>query len=315
MVNASKQSDSDNINQPSSSPGLVVANFGAELVVEDVKGELHRCAGRRKLGRLVCGDRVQWQAGDNSPCSIAKLEPRTSELARPDRNGQKKIIAANIDQILIITSALPAYNPGLVDRYLVTAETLGIAPVIVLNKIDLLGEAQFSDLEKQLEEYEKIGYTVVLTSATTAHGMDMLIPLLHDKTSIFVGQSGVGKSSLINVILPDANARVGEISEATGKGTHTTTTGWLYHLPNNNGDIIDSPGIREFGLWEITPQQISHGFREFGRYDEQCRFRNCIHHGEPGCAVAEAVKQGAISQRRYESYQRILISITDNNAS
>ena len=313
MAKHRRQPVPDKTAASSTRPGLVVANFGAELVVEDPDGKLHRCAGRRKLGTLVCGDRVEWQAGDHSPCTIARLLPRKTELARPDRNGRKKIIAANIDQMLIVTAGQPAFNAGLVDRYLVVAETLGITPIIVLNKIDLLEPAARATLEAQLEEYERIGYTTVLTSAVTEHGLDMLLPRLQQRTSIFVGQSGVGKSSLLNAILPDAEARVGDISAATGKGTHTTTTAWLYHLPDRQGDVIDSPGIREFGLWNITPQQLANGFREFRELAEQCRFRDCLHRGEPGCSVAAAVKEGRISARRFESYHRILASLEEEN--
>jgi len=292
-------------------PGLVVANFGAKLVVEDANGKLHRCAGRRKLGPVVCGDRVQWQAGKHQDCAVTDLQVRHSELARPDKNGRKKTIAANIDQILIMTAPGVEFSTGLIDRYLITAESVGIQPLIVLNKIDLLDPQQLSEIKQQLAAYEKLDYPVIYTSTTTAHGLDSLLPLLHHKTSIVVGKSGVGKSSLINVLLPDAAARVGEISQATGKGTHTTTTAWLYHLHGNKGDVIDSPGIREFGLWQITPPQVATGFREFRDYAEQCRFRDCLHRGEPGCAVADAVKRGEISEQRYASYQRILNSVEE----
>ena len=292
-------------------PGLVVASFGAKLVVEDAAGELHRCTGRRKLGPVVCGDRVRWQPGNLQDCAITDLQARHSELARLDKTGRKKIIAANIDQILIMIAPGVEFSTGLIDRYLVTAESVGIQPLIVLNKIDLLAKQQLSELKQQLGAYEKLDYPVIFTSTTTAHGLDTLLPLLLHKTSIFVGKSGVGKSSLINLILPDAAARVGEISQATGKGTHTTTTVWLYHLPGNTGDVIDSPGIREFGLWQITPSQVAYGFREFRNLADQCRFRDCLHRGEPDCAVAQAVKRGDISEHRYASYQRILASVEE----
>ncbi len=289
--------------------GVVVANFGAEAVVEDAAGKLHRCKARRQLGQLVCGDRVRFKAGDHGDCRIEKLEPRHSELARPDPQGRKKIIAANIDQMLVVTSGKPSFNPGLVDRYLVAAEMLGIPPVIILNKIDLLSKSERLQLDEELQEFARIGYRTLHTSTKTAHGFDELLPILQHRTSIFVGQSGVGKSSLINALLPDAEARVGAISEATGKGTHTTTVAWLYHLPDRQGDVIDSPGVREFGLWDISPSQLARGFREFGPHAEQCRFRNCLHKGEPGCAVRAAVEAGEISKRRYESYLRMLESL------
>ena len=311
MSKSTQKSKPKNSNPKESKPGLVVANFGAKLIVEDNNGVLHRCAGRRKLGTLVCGDRVRWQGEDQQDCAITDLEQRQSELARPDKNGRKKIIAANIDQFLIMTSPGLDFSTGLIDRYLITAETLGIHPLIIFSKIDLLEETQLMEFRQQLSTYETIGYPVILTSSKTAHGLDTLMPYLSNKTSIIVGKSGVGKSSLINQILPDAEARVGDISQATGKGTHTTTTARLYHLPGNKGDVIDSPGIREFGLWQITPRELAYGFREFRDYAEHCRFRDCLHRGEPGCAVAEAVSQGAITAPRYASYQRILASLDE----
>ncbi len=290
-------------------PGRVVARFGARLIVEDEKGRLHRCTSRRKLGDLVCGDNVQWHTDERGDCIVQVREPRRSELARPDSHGRKKVIAANIDQILIVTSPRPAFSPGLVDRYLVAAEVLGIEPVIVLNKIDLLDTAARGELDPLLDEYRRLGYAVIETSVKNGEGIADLETRLQEHTSIFVGQSGVGKSSLINALLPDAEARIGEISEATGKGTHTTTTAWLYHLPHDHGAVIDSPGIREFGLWNIEPHQVAAGFREFREYAPACRFRDCLHRKEPGCAVREAVEEGRISRRRYESYLRILASV------
>ena len=311
MSKSIQQTKSKSSNSTESKPGLVVANFGATLIVEDRNGVLNRCTGRRKLGSLVCGDHVRWQGGNHQDCAVIELEQRQSELARPDKNGRKKTIAANIDQFLIMTSPGAEFSTGLIDRYLITAENLRIHPLIIFNKIDLLEETQLIEFKQQLAVYETVGYPVILTSSKTAHGLDTLMPYLYNKTSIIVGKSGVGKSSLINQILPDAAARVGDISQATGKGTHTTTTARLYHLPGNKGDVIDSPGIREFGLWQITPHELANGFREFRDYAEQCRFRDCLHRGEPGCAVAEAVAQGAIATTRFTSYQRILASLDE----
>ncbi len=294
-------------------PGLVIANFGNNLIIETAAGETLSCVARRKLGLLVCGDRIGWQRSEDNDCIVVQREERVTELARPDKQGRKKVIAANVEQMLIITSPKPAFNPGLIDRYLVAAETLHIQPVIVLNKIDLLDSAEEQSIQQQLDIYRATGYPVITTSVKTIHGLEKLQLQLRNHTSIFVGQSGVGKSSLINAILPDAKARTGDISQASGKGTHTTTTAWLYHLPDGNGAVIDSPGVREFGLWQIDPQTAAAGFREFREFAEHCRFRNCLHKGEPGCAVKAAQQEGKIASQRLESYHRILASLEENN--
>ncbi len=291
--------------------GLVIASFGARLLVENDHGEVITCHGKKKFGRLVPGDRVGFRTASNNDCTVSELKERQTILARPDMNGRKKLIAANIDQMFIITAPVPSFSTGLVDRYLITAETLHITPIILFNKIDTLSDNELADYEKKLDVYRDIGYQVILTSCRQRHGLDALLRQLDQHLSIFVGQSGVGKSSLINEILPDVQARVGDISEATNKGKHTTTTAWLYHLTNGSGSVIDSPGIREFGLWESSPQQVAEGFREFRPFAEQCRFRDCLHTNEPACGVKQAVKEGKISAVRYDSYLRILQSLEE----
>jgi len=291
-------------------PGRIIANYGSRLMVEDTQGEIVSCHARKKLGVLVCGDKVQWRAEKDGNI-IETSEPRQSELARPDAQGRKKVIAANVEQMLIITSPLPALNTGLIDRYLVAAETLAITPLIVLNKTDLLDKTTQQDLEQKLATYTNIGYQVLHTSTKQMHGLDQLSAAMHNQRNIFVGQSGVGKSSLINVLLPDAKARIGEVSQATNKGIHTTTTAWLYHLPGQKGAVIDSPGVREFGLWQIDPSQAAAGFREIREVSQSCRFRDCQHNHEPGCAVVTAVKNDEITSSRYDSYRRILASLEE----
>jgi len=290
--------------------GMVIANFGATLIVENEQGQTFRCTLRQNIPTLVSGDRIVWQQLDEETGVIVALQERSSFLARPDRRGKAKIIAANIDQIMIVSACKPAPNTRLIDRYLVAAETAHITPVIIFNKTDLLGQANTQEIEQQLMPYQDLGYQLLYTSTKQAHGMDILQSCLQDKTSVFVGQSGVGKSSLINTLLPEAMALVGEVSQSTQKGRHTTTMAQLYHLPSG-GQIIDSPGIREFGLWQVTQQQLADGFREFHPFLGQCRFRDCLHEDEPGCLVRENVATGKITEQRWQSYRRILESLRE----
>lgn len=290
--------------------GLVVAHYGATLDVEDKQGTVYRCQLRQNIEEMVCGDRVVWQAAPDGSGVVVALAPRRNLLCRPDFKGRMKLIASNIDQIMVICAVIPELSTGLIDRYLVAAETTGIRPVIVVNKTDLLTPSERNEMDKRLALYRGLGYPLIHTSARSQHGLDELIMSLEGHTSIFVGHSGVGKSSLVQALLPDEKIRVGELSEATGKGTHTTTTAVLYHLPYG-GDLIDSPGIREFGLWNITADQVASGFIEFRPFLGQCRFRDCSHHHEPGCAIGTAAREGRIRPERLESYFRIVDSLTE----
>lgn len=295
-------------------PGRVVAHFGRTLEVEaeSTTGERtrHRCHLRANLDGLVTGDRVSWsEANDGSGVVVARGE-RDSVLERPDSRGLLKPVAANIDQLLIVFAAEPLPHANLIDRYLVAAEATGITPVLVLNKVDLLPD-QGGALRDLLARYESLGYAVVLASVKHDDGLDALHRHLHGRTSVFVGQSGVGKSSLIDRLLPEANLRIGALSADSRKGTHTTTTAMLYHLPTG-GELIDSPGIREFGLVHLDEQQVTQGFIEFHDHLGRCRFRDCRHREEPGCALLAAVERGDIHPERFDSYRRILDSLEDD---
>lgn len=292
-------------------PGRVIAHFGRTL---DIQGPddttQHRCHLRANLDGLVTGDRVFWRQAQDSSGVVVARDTRDNILERPDPNGRLKPVAANIDQILIVFAVEPAPFANLIDRYLVAAEATGITPVLVLNKIDLLPE-HGGELGKLLARYEALGYAVLKATTQGEHGLDALHDRLTERTSVFVGQSGVGKSSLIDRLLPDEALRIGALSTDSRKGTHTTTTARLYRLPAG-GELIDSPGIREFGLTHLDEQQVTEGFIEFRERLGDCRFRDCRHRNEPGCALLSAVERGDIARERFASYRRILDSLNDD---
>ena len=290
--------------------GLITAHFGTQVEVESAPGSSQRCHLRANLEGLVTGDRVIWCAGEPTGVVVAQRN-RDSALCRPDPYGKLKPVAANIDQIFIVIAPFPEPHANLIDRYLVAAENVGIEPVILLNKTDLLqtDDALQQRMETLLAIYPTLEYRVLKASKLGA--MEELHSALKGRTSVFVGQSGVGKSSLINTLLPDADLLVGALSESTQKGTHTTTTAQLFHLPTG-GTLIDSPGIREFGLWHMSKEQVEQGFREFRPYLGTCKFRDCQHQHEPGCAILAAADAGNVSEHRLESYRRIVASLDEN---
>ncbi|WP_111413819.1 small ribosomal subunit biogenesis GTPase RsgA [Billgrantia lactosivorans] len=296
-------------------PGRVIAHFGRTLDVQgEGDGSVVRCHLRANLEGLVTGDRVVWRATQDAEGNLVEgvvvaRGERDNVLERPDPRGQLKPVAANIDQLLIVFAVEPAPHPNLIDRYLVAAEATGIAPVLVLNKIDLLPD-DGGELRALLARYEALGYPVVATTTARDDGLDALLDRLAGRTSVFVGQSGVGKSSLIDRLLPDESLRIGELSKDSRKGTHTTTTARLYRLPAaDDAELIDSPGIREFGLVHLDEQQVAEGFPEFRDLLGRCRFRDCRHRHEPGCALLEAVERGDIHPDRFASYRHIVDSL------
>lgn len=293
-------------------PGLVIANLGHRIAVEDHRGELHHCVPRRAVGPVVCGDHVVWRPERHGGCVITEVLERRTLLGRPDRRGQLKPFCANIDQ-LVVVSALSLdgdaarffSNTTMIDSYLAAAAILGLEATLVVNKIDLLTREAQSAIEAVTARYRRIGYRVVLTSAKDGTGIEELQRTLQQTTSVVVGESGVGKSSLIDILLPDQDLTVGALSESSGLGRHTTSVTTLFHLPYG-GDIIDSPGVREFRLWRVAPDQLARGFVEFGAYLGRCRYRDCRHHGDAGCAIAAAVDDGAVDAQRFANYRHLL---------
>jgi ribosome biogenesis GTPase len=222
--------------------------------------------------------------------------------------GRQHVIVANLDQALIVTSTCdPPLKANLVDRFLVTAELSRVRPIICINKIDRVDPA---DLQPLVGVYGQMGYTVLLVSAATGFGVDRLARMMKDKESALLGQSGVGKSSLLNAIEPDLKLRVGEVSRETRKGSHTTTAAQLIPLAQG-GFVVDTPGMRQFQLWDIVPEEIAGCFRDLRPYVHLCRYPDCTHTHEADCAVKDAVADGRLDARRYESYCKMLSGDAD----
>lgn len=286
---------------PSTNAGLVITRYGQHALVESEAGILIRCAIRANIDNLVAGDRVVWQAEGDAQGVILSLFPRQTMLGRPDRNGVIKPIAANITQVLVVVACKPDISWALLDSYLVMLEHLQLPACIVLNKIDLQCEIVKHQLEK---DYHALGYPIILCTAFNQQYQPLLLQL-DDQTSIFVGQSGVGKSSLIAAVLPQEVAiNINSISKRSELGRHTTSRACFYHLATG-GAVIDSPGVREFGLWQMTSTDIAKGYREFKPFLSHCKFRNCNHYDTLGCAVTMAVKDELLSPTRYANYVKL----------
>lgn len=280
--------------------GRVIAAHGRQYVVELADGSLLPCFPRGKKSEIACGDRVDIKRTSDDQGVVEAIQPRSSLLYRSNEIRQK-LIAANVDKIVIVVATEPAFSDELVARALLAAESEEIAPLIVLNKCDLTDRLPAA--RARLAVLAALGYPILELSARD-HAED-LRPHLAGKTSVLVGQSGMGKSTLVNALIPEANAATREISLALDSGKHTTTHATLYHL-DTSSDLIDSPGLQEFGLGHLDRQEIEFAFREFRDHLGQCRFRDCRHDREPGCALVAAVEKGQINQNRFAIYRRIV---------
>jgi ribosome biogenesis GTPase len=290
-------------------PGRVLGVFGLTNTVQAEDGRLYQCATRRLLKTLstdqrhvvAAGDRVlfrQANVGDGTDGVIERVEPRHGCLCR-EAKGRQHVLVANVDQVVIVASAAqPRLKPHLVDRLLVAAEKGRLRPLICINKIDLVAPAS---LEPLIGVYSRMGYRVLLASATTGAGVDRLRQALAGRESVVTGQSGVGKSSLLNAVEPGLALAVSPVSEETEKGRHTTATARLLPL-GFGGYVVDTPGIRQFQLWNVIPEEVAGFFRDLRHYINRCKFPNCTHTHEARCAVKDAVADGRLDQRRYDSY-------------
>lgn len=284
------------------------------VVPSKVRGKF-RLVDKTATNPVAVGDRVRIRMSEDETGYIEEIYERENRLVRRAagrRIGMEHVIVANVDRAWCVqASAMPHFNHGFVDRFIVMAEAFGIPSGLVVNKwdlVDTLDPDQREDLAFFLDLYQELGYEVVRTSATEAHGLDEWLPMLADRVNVVAGPSGVGKSSLLNALAPELSIRTGEVSEKNQKGRHTTTHAELHPLPQS-GYVVDTPGIREFGIVDLEPMEVAHYFVEFIPYLDECHFPNCTHDHEPKCAVKDAVDEGEITEVRYVSYLNILDSV------
>lgn len=297
--------------------GLVINRYNRNILVEINPDHYLSCSLKPNLDQVVAGDFVLVQQTNTEQGVIVHCLPRKTLLGRPDKHGKFKTIAANISQILIVVAPLPEPIFSLLDSYLVAAELLQLNAAIILNKTDLPHQPLLQTLQTI---YQPLGYAIYLNNCNTSpkSNQSPLKTLLDNQSSIFVGQSGVGKSSIIQKILPQEQLAIDPFPEITCQGRHTTVQSRLYHLSNrttSNSNLIDSPGIREFGLWQMSRNNIALGFREFHPFINQCKYRNCTHNYQqpnqtPGCALINAVEKNQINPQRLKNYVKLCETYT-----
>lgn len=302
--------------------GLVVKNTGSWYTVKTDSGQLIDCKlkgnfrlkGIRSTSPVAVGDFVQIVTNAEGTAMITAIDDRKNYIIRksPNLSKQSQIIAANLDQaFLLVTIKYPETSTIFIDRFLAGAEAYRIPVVLVFNKTDLLNEEEHHYQQMMMNLYETIGYHCVEISAETDQGMEVIDALLAQKVTLLSGNSGVGKSTLINVLIPHAEQRTAEISDAHGTGIHTTTFSEMIALPHG-GYVIDTPGIKGFGTFDIEPEELTSYFKEIFAFSKDCKFNNCTHTHEPGCAVRTAVENHYISESRYQSYLSMLDDKEEN---
>lgn len=284
-----------------------MVNYGRHLLIEDGDELVPAVTRGRKL-RPVCGDRVVWRLQPEGEAVVEEVSERGAVLMRHDAREGSRILAANVDILFVVMAARPEPDLALLDRYLIAGEALGLDAHLVFNKADLLDEQQRTGWMQRLTPYLSIGYPLHWSDAKRGTGLEELRETLAGHCGMLVGPSGAGKSTLIRALVPDHAPRTQTLSQASGQGQHTTTATRLYRLPasttaTDGGCIIDSPGVRDFRLWAMDPRDVGHYFREFRPHLGACRFADCRHLKEPGCAIRAGVKAGEISEPRYQSYQ------------
>lgn len=302
--------------------GLVIKNTGSwytvktddgNVVDSKIKGNF-RLKGIRSTNPVAVGDRVEIIRNQEGTAFINSIEERRNYIVRKSQNLSKQshVIAANVDQaFLIVTVNHPQTSTTFIDRFLASAEAYSVLVILVFNKTDLLDADEKHYQEMMMTLYENVGYKCVAISAANGDGLDVLLPMLKNKTTLLSGNSGVGKSTLINSIVPGVNLRTAEISDFHNTGMHTTTFSEMLELPGG-GYIIDTPGIKGFGTFNMEPEEITSYFKEIFRFSKDCRFNNCTHTHEPGCAVLKAIEEHYIAPSRYQSYLSMLNDKDEN---
>lgn len=284
--------------------GIVITHQANSVLVESAPGTRTLCSVPRRIATPVCGDHVRWQSTGDGCGQITAVATRSNLLTRPGHKGRERPLAANLDRLFVVIAPQPEAKPALIDKYLVAADYFDIPATLILNKTDLLTPGNRDTIDAMLVTYTGLGYGLITLSAKQADACGELADIIGTRTAILVGQSGVGKSSLVRVLSGDSDIATGAISDASGFGRHTTSATTLYRT-HQGGHIVDSPGVRDFGLWHLPTDAIAPGFAEFKPLLGACRFRDCDHLDSPGCAIVAAVEKEQVSRARYESFRAL----------